>query len=182
MSELPKYVEFDRDRYGKPRLYYRRFGRRIRLRQLVGTPAFLDEVSAAESISLTAPRIVPRKRVRHMSVRASVVYFILHGNKRVKIGFSTCVDRRLSDIQGGLPGKARLLYTTPGDMSLEKSLHLLFAADRVNREWFNYSAAIQDWIRSDRKSREEQTGLGHVAPIIGLVYRTVSPVEIIGKK
>ena len=155
MNELPEYVSFDPDRHGNPRYYFRRFGRRIRLREFVGTQAFIEEIGRAEVAIKALPRR-PSKRQRLSTARMPMVYFILHGNKRVKIGFSIQVDRRLASIQTSLPGKAKILYVTPGDTELEKRLHQLFAADRVSGEWFYYSPAIRAWIEADKSRREER--------------------------
>jgi Meiotically up-regulated gene 113 len=153
MTELAEFVSFDPDRHGNPRHYFRPFGRRIRLREAPGTQAFLDEIESAEIAIEQLP-----KRQRLSTARMAMVYFILHGNKRVKIGFSVQVDRRLSEIQVSLPSKAKILYLTPGDTELEKRLHQLFAADRVSGEWFYYSPAIRAWIAADKARREERVG------------------------
>jgi hypothetical protein len=155
MKELPEYVSFDPDRHGNPRHYFRRFGRRIRLREAPGTQAFLDEIERAVVAIEQLPKR-PSRRQRMSTARMPMVYFIRHGNKRVKIGFSVQVDRRLSEIQCSLPGKAKILYLTPGDTNLEKKLHQLFAADRVSGEWFYYSPAIRAWIEADKTRREER--------------------------
>ena len=84
-----KYVEQDTDRHGNMRYYYRRFGRRVRLRGLPGSAEFtsdLGEASAAfEGKAISRPR-----------PPASFVYFITFGNARVKIGFTKNVQARFS--------------------------------------------------------------------------------------
>ena len=106
-----------------------------------------------------------------------MVYFILHGTKRVKIGFSIQVDKRLANIQTGLPGKARILYVTPGDMELEKRLHQLFAEDRVSGEWFFYSPAIRVWIEADKSRRQEQAGNTFCRTFQNVEPGAVSPAQ-----
>lgn len=59
---------------------------------------------------------------------------------RRKIGFSKDVDKNLRTVQRGNPNTIRIEYRLPvSDMrQAEKSLHNLFAADRLRKgEWFN---------------------------------------------
>lgn len=162
MSALPKYVMSDLDRHGNTRWYYRRFGRKIRLpRPDEQEFECAMKRAAVEIVDLVRP---PRRDARAMSTRLPMIYFIRHGNKRVKIGRSIEVDRRLSEIRVGLPGKARILYLTPGGADLEGSLHRRFASDRVNGEWFQYSQAIRDWISADKLTRQERASNKSVPP------------------
>ena len=46
-KELPRGVSADRDRHGNPRLYYRKNGKRVRLREAPGTREFNEEVACA---------------------------------------------------------------------------------------------------------------------------------------
>jgi Meiotically Up-regulated Gene 113 (MUG113) protein len=154
MNELPKYVSLEPDRHGNVRYYYRRAGRRMRLRSSPETPEFLSEIAA---VAPPGAAIEARPKT---DLERSMVYFILYGNKRVKIGTSTTVDRRFEQIRQGLPGKAKLHYLTPGDTRLERELHRLFAKDRVAREWFFYSRAIREWIASDKERRQSENGSG----------------------
>ena len=83
----------------------------------------------------------------------SFVYFARAGNK-VKIGVSKNPQQRLGSIKTGSSNKVRIYYVTPGDMALERDLHRLFAADRVNGEWFIYSSQIRGWIEADEAKRQ----------------------------
>lgn len=63
------------------------------------------------------------------------VYFIREGDL-IKIGFSSNVRSRVMAIINGLRGKGELLGYMPGDRSVEKHFHQMFAADREYGEWF----------------------------------------------
>lgn len=157
MNALPKYVAPDPDRHGNERYYYRRAGRRIRLRCQPGTDEFAREVEAA---STAIARLPTRSRSKRQSTtRLPMVYFVLYGNRRVKIGHSKQADRRLAEISAMLPGKAKLHYLTPGGQDLERRLHQMFATDRISGEWFQYSVGIRNWIAADRQNRLATSGV-----------------------
>lgn len=67
------------------------------------------------------------------------VYFIMSTNKLVKIGVTKNVDRRLSELQTGSPGKMKLLgfIKTTKPYDLEKRLHKKYKDLRISGEWFN---------------------------------------------
>lgn len=77
------------------------------------------------------------------SVHETVVYFIRNGS-RVKIGWTTNLQRRLSSLS--LPASAVALLV-PGGPAEENMLHNYFAATRVARsEWFEITDSIEDYI------------------------------------
>lgn len=49
MNELPKYVSYDPDRHGNPRWYYRRNGKRIRLKGCPGDETFAQSYAAVHT-------------------------------------------------------------------------------------------------------------------------------------
>lgn len=151
MADLPRYVMQDKDRHGTVRYYFRRAGRKVRLRAEPGTEAFTAQLETA-----AGPGAALNFDGRKYSL--SVVYFISHGNKRVKIGTTTNVDRRYQAIRHGVPGRCAIQYVTPGGTELERELHRLFAEDRVSGEWFIYSMAIRDWIGEDKERRLNERG------------------------
>lgn len=143
-TALPKYVSLETDRRGNARLYYRRDGRRLRLRKQIGTPDFEQEVEAAASTIASHIR----------AISETVVYFIVFaGNAYVKIGYTSNPQKRLDTIATSAPGSVRLYYVTPGGRDLEAKLHQQFAEDRLNREWFAFSKAIRAWIDADIERR-----------------------------
>lgn len=141
----------DRDRHGNERLYFRRRGRKVRLRHTPGSSEFEAELAAARE-RLHQPAILkPRKYT------GSYVYFLLFGsNARVKIGTSRNPRARIAGLSTGAPGKVRLYYVTPGDRGLEADLHQRFAEYRINGEWFIYAQPIREWIKADEARRIEE--------------------------
>lgn len=87
--------------------------------------------------------LVQQATRKRPSVHEAVVYFIRHGS-RVKIGWTTNLQRRLSSLS--LPASAVALLV-PGGPAEENMLHNWFAATRIARsEWFEISDAIEDYI------------------------------------
>lgn len=72
--------------------------------------------------------------------RTSVVYFVRLGN-RIKIGWSTNLAQRLSNLQ-----PEEVLAVIPGDTTLERELHRRFAKHRVVGEWFEDCPSIRAYI------------------------------------
>lgn len=149
-SDLPKYIMQDTDRRGNVRLYFRRGKIKIRPREEIGSAGF-DAHYEALSGAHVRPK-TPREAWERDDIPASVVYFIKFGRK-VKIGTSTNPRGRYKAIRRGLPGKCSVEYVTPGDHTLERQLHSLFAVDRIAGEWFLFSQAIKDWIAADTSRR-----------------------------
>lgn len=147
-----KYLFEDADRHGKTRRYYRRYGRKIRLRAEPGTPDFTAEYQAAEREAL--------KPQRKTGNGGSFVYFITYGRRRVKIGTTINVRARLAELQAGIPGVGHIRYVTPGNRTLESELHKQFAPYRLNGEWFIFADAIRQWIKDD-ETRRITDSVGH---------------------
>lgn len=49
--------------------------------------------------------------------------------------------------------KMDLIAVMDGGFDVERSIHDLFAVDRVYGEWFNYSQVIKDWLASSADVR-----------------------------
>lgn len=75
------------------------------------------------------------------------VYFIQVGDF-IKIGWTGCVDQRLSQIQCSTPHDTILLHTIPGDDQLEEILHAQFHHLRHKGEWFRAKPELLDYIQS----------------------------------
>ncbi|WP_406469526.1 GIY-YIG nuclease family protein [Streptomyces hirsutus] len=66
-----------------------------------------------------------------------IVYAIGTSDARmVKIGYTTNLERRLSQIQVGCPLLLEVLWWTEAGPSFEEALHRIFAAQRLRGEWF----------------------------------------------
>ena len=94
-----------------------------------------------------------------------VVYVMTHPAMRgVKIGKAFDPNSRLQSYQTGCPDRAyTLAWVSPyvADASaLEKQIHKLFKADRINGEWFDVSApdVIADSRYLVRKAKEAVNG------------------------
>lgn len=86
----------------------------------------------------------PRPAFSHLAT--GVVYFVQFAD-RVKIGFTTDVERRMK----GIPHDA-VLATIPGTMRDERLLHQAFARLRVTGEWFRNEEPLTSHIESIRSA------------------------------
>lgn len=76
------------------------------------------------------------------------VYFAQAGEDGpIKIGTSEQVDRRLKSLQLSCPQKLRLLGTVFGGHKLERELHRMFEAHRIQGEWFRAGPDLLEYIR-----------------------------------
>jgi hypothetical protein len=73
------------------------------------------------------------------------VYFVLVG-QHMKIGFSRNASGRASDIAGGGAVPASMIVVLPGSRKDEAALHNLFAADRLQGEWFHATQKINNLV------------------------------------
>jgi len=93
------------------------------------------------------------------------IYFILAG-EFVKIGIAKNPKKRLRDLQTANPVKLNLLYTIPGDETLEKTLHLIFDEYRESGEWFRYEYGLKSFIDCFRVNKYSIHGENlDIAPI-----------------
>lgn len=72
-------------------------------------------------------------------VAVGFVYLITQaGTRPVKIGQAGDVASRLRSLQTSNPYKLKVLWRTPGDKGLERTLHNRFAKYRTQGEWFDF--------------------------------------------
>lgn len=77
-------------------------------------------------------------------MRESFVYFVeAVGIDRIKIGWTTNLEARLTDLQCGCPVPLEHCFSIPGGSDEEHELHHRFRHARTSGEWFVLSA-IQD--------------------------------------
>jgi len=74
-----------------------------------------------------------------------LVYFIQVGN-RIKIGTTTNLPRRLTQLRSHCAEEPRVLLAVAGDATQEKQVHALFAEDRIRGEWFAPSARLNQFM------------------------------------
>lgn len=79
----------------------------------------------------------------------SYVYFIGEKNGPIKIGVAIDVKSRLSGIQTHNPNKLNVLGIIKGDVALERKLHKKFKKYNINREWFERSEELINFINSN---------------------------------
>jgi hypothetical protein len=93
------------------------------------------------------------------TISKSVVYFItpIH-SRRVKIGVTTNVEKRLKALQTGHHAKLAVLLIIPGDSIAERSLHNRFKKDHELGEWFVLSDAIKAFIIENGGERLAPSG------------------------
>ena len=78
-----------------------------------------------------------------------MIYFLQDpGDNSIKIGYTGAdtPDSRLKACQTGNPRPLDLLGTMHGDESVERSLHVRFASDRMHGEWFRPTYRILSFI------------------------------------
>lgn len=80
------------------------------------------------------------------------IYF-LHSeiNNLIKIGFSSSIKSRISDLRSMSPVKLKLLGRMDGGMKQEKELHKMFSSVRSHGEWFHASEKLMTFIKGITK-------------------------------
>jgi len=81
----------------------------------------------------------------------SVVYFIIRrGMPGVKIGTTTNLSKRLSELQSSTPDYLFVFGTLPGDKVVEKILHKKFATNRIRGEWYEFTPEMKRFVKKHR--------------------------------
>jgi hypothetical protein len=70
-----------------------------------------------------------------------MIYFIETQDRKIKIGFSDQVGKRIQQLASNV-GPVTLLATQPGDRAVEALLHEMFADERLHGEWFEASPRL----------------------------------------
>lgn len=157
MSQL-RFIVTDKDRHGNERVYFRRNGSKVRIRETIGSPEFDSRYAAlvADSPSLRSrenksPAIKrkwdPRgdkdqKQHVRLSSATGFVYFLVAGT-RVKIGFSTSPSARVKQLKTGIGHKIDAFMYVRGTALDEKKLHHLLKAFRREGEWFEHTLTVK---------------------------------------
>lgn len=85
---------------------------------------------------------------------------------RVKIGWSEAPERRMGQLQTGLPYELALLTKHPGPRALETFLKAEFVGFRIRGEWFNFGGqdplllvaeAVRRWADEGKDPRNAYT-------------------------
>jgi hypothetical protein len=151
MKQRPiPYVQQLTDRIGVPRHYYRHHDYRVTLPDPAGRAFELAYQKAAELDPY--PRAV---KVAKRDLERPTNVYLMHRGEHVKIGIALEPKSRLRTINGGAATRATLEATREfpaRDLAkgVERDLHRLFQASRVNGEWFaielaDAKAALLAW-------------------------------------
>lgn len=136
------------------------------------TPAQVAErlqVSEAEVIAMAAGRQIAsvrlgRKLLRFHEVDVAawqreklpardLIYFVqVDGGGPIKIGYTTNLRTRLSDLQCANHCRLVLLGILPGSLGDEAALHRRFAAALIHREWFQPVPELMSFITAEAQS------------------------------
>lgn len=145
-----KYIHSFVDRLGTRRYYVRINGVRFPMPNPGGDARPSTEfMEKYDQIVANRPRHSPRPREQ---VRDGLIYFAGYGDY-VKIGFTTDLAQRLSELQTGAPEKLKIILAIPGTLRDEAAAHRRFARSRLKGEWFRRSGAIEEWIRAENNRR-----------------------------
>lgn len=77
------------------------------------------------------------------------IYFVFRGirrSPRIKIGFSTDVEKRIAGLQTASPELLKLLGSVPGTIRQEKEIHAVLASESVGGEWYEPSHLVRSFV------------------------------------
>lgn len=76
-----------------------------------------------------------------------LVYFILNESSRlVKVGFTSSIGKRFTDLQTASGAPLLLILYFRGDRATERRIHAFLNAARTFGEWFRYEEIAQDLV------------------------------------
>jgi DNA-binding XRE family transcriptional regulator len=84
-----------------------------------------------------------------------MIYF-LKGGDRIKIGCSSHIRKRISNLQCSNPDKLHLSLVIDGDRNVEHTLHTKFQKDKIRGEWFHYSKDIDNYILTMQRAGKDK--------------------------
>lgn len=91
----------------------------------------------------------------------SVVYFLYSpATDMVKIGVTTQLRARISDLNTAHGVELQLLLLLPGDRLVERRMHRRFADLRAGREWFKAEESLLQFIADERGIGDAATATG----------------------
>lgn len=74
------------------------------------------------------------------------VYFAALSGGAIKIGYTTDLDRRMSNLWYSVPGGVTVLASLMGTPDAEQWLHLKFASLKISGEWFRPDPSLMSFI------------------------------------
>jgi hypothetical protein len=107
----------------------------------------------AEDLRRQCLRLIRDIYANEVNSARSLVYFISIDNQEfVKIGFTSCLEKRLKSLRTASHAEPTIHLTLGGTRSMERELHKRFEAARYNREWFRMTNDIKAFIASSKSS------------------------------
>lgn len=92
-----------------------------------------------------------------------LIYFIeAEGQRRVKIGYTSSIERRIPTLKTSSPFKLKLLFSLGGTRKDEQELHKRFTHLRTNGEWFRLDSEILWHIETLKGGSKTCTALTHL--------------------
>lgn len=133
-----------RDRHGKLRWRFRKAGLPVHyFLNAYGTPEFLHEWKGCLDGTTQSSNLRARSRPDLPDTSGkTVVYFVGAEDGPIKIGFSSNLPNRITEIQCGNPAPVRLLAFARGGQKTEARYHRRFFRHRLHGEWFSRAPEI----------------------------------------
>jgi hypothetical protein len=91
-----------------------------------------------------------QRRVQQREATSLVYYIRRTSDGMIKIGFTSDIDKRMTDLQRE-HGELQLLHTAPGARPEEDALHKRFAAWNYQGEWFHPGRVLMRSIKHERE-------------------------------
>lgn len=119
--------------------------------RLEGLPGTIDSRHHLEIDVDAADAWVSAHRAGSVSfARTASVYFARRDDGAIKIGWTSDVPRRLTELRKDTGANVTLLAAFPGDKPDELRLHARFAKHRLDGEWFMPGEAIAAFLKALR--------------------------------
>jgi len=108
--------------------------------------------SRARRLSREAKDLLGSAMRVHANERETVYFLQAEGTRRIKIGTTKNLTKRLKALRAGSPVRLRLVGAVRGGHHLERILHMAFAPLRCGRsEWFEPGASLVSYVRELRR-------------------------------
>lgn len=148
MEKRLKYIHIDTDRHGNRRVYFRRYGVKIRLPSDMTAPSFDRAYQTALTKSERGEPLPKRLPPQAQPSEGGTGFvYILRAGDHFKIGFSTNAMARLFTLKTSGPIKVDFMIVVPGTVAMERLLHLKFTPNRVAGEWFKVGPNFDNLVR-----------------------------------
>ena len=139
-----------KDRHGKVRWRYRKKGAPSHsFKANYGTAEFLREyeIVSGSGIGIRTPS--PKIGLSKLK-GVPVIYFVGPAKGKIKIGFTTDINSRLTRLNTGSPVKLVLHGIMRGTVDEERLLHERFDSLRTHGEWFYKSGELAQLVKENQ--------------------------------